>query len=1560
LQGFLSVGAGGEAINTQGTASTSVNNGGQSRFSTITADGGVAPNNTLALGGVSGNGNPGGDTTGQYISGGGGGAGGAGSGTTGGVGVNSNISGSTIMYGSGGAGSSGNTGSASSGGGSNSSPPIANRGGGGSQPASSSGLASAGAAGVVIVRYTTPLNSNPSLSFSANGGSGSILSRSETAGVEIVLPGGSGLSKRNSAFVGWNTLANGSGASYLQGDSFTLLTNTTLFAQWSGPVLAADLASPRCASGVGVGGPNAATVAGTRAGNGCVVAEYTSSGTQAFRSFNYTGDTQTWTVPSGVSSVIFYAIGAGGGGSFPTGAQGGGGGFAKGQLGVNAGDIFSIIVGQGGGGVAPVAEGACFVTNRTFGGGGRGGSCAQNGYSGQAFYQAAGGGRSAIRLSGATEDLITAAGGGGGSYGGQGGAGGGFVGVTGGAPNPGTGGTQIAGGTGGFSVNNIPGFAGRKYTGGDSRDESGGGGGGYWGGGGGGDNGGGGGGSSYLDTRTVTNAVTNAGALTVPGTSTGLFNVITYDGNGFTGGAVPAPTQFTVTGGSRNLETNTAGLVRTGYVLTGWNTQANGRGTSYALASAFSASGDTTLYAQWSYTITYNANGATSGTAPAQQTIIGDSTTTLATNPGVLAITRGVLLGWNTEADGSGIGYPGGKTNFSYDGNVTLYAMWGPATCTPNAGYSNCAVFPMSQQDLFFKLPSNVPVGTIMQAEIWGAGGGVNEGGPTGGGGGGYSRVQIEVQAVGETFTVVTGRGGSRGDIVGTYGGGGATSRNSYWGSSGGGMSGIFSGEGLDNPLVISGGGGGASPGHAVGIAGGGGAAGNPGNQRGNVSDYAIAGAPGTLIAGGAAATNTSQCNGVDATSGSRYQGGRGAGGNTANGTESGGGGGGGYFGGGGGRCQVASGPVQNGGGGGGSGFFDATQVTLLEVVNGENGIAGQGKTGGTTSSQYIADIGLGGGISNSGAAGNGLVVLQWSSSTFTVNYDANTGATTATSITQSAPGARVTIADTSTATKTGFRFLGWNTLANGTGTTIAPGSSYLPPSNVTLFATYAANNYVVIFDSNTATGVSATGSMTNMTIVAGTAKALTNVNFTRTGFAFRNWNSRADGTGTTYLNLANVTFFETTTVYAQWNPILTYVINGGTGTVPVAVNVPPGSSTTVSASTITRSGFTLAGWNTAANRSGTSYTAGETITISAPISLFAMWNLTITFNGNTPTTGSVPSTITTNEYASPILPGNTGNLQKTGLTFVGWNTSSTGGFATRYIPGETITAPATGNLTLWAEWITTCAPVIGYANGDQVLTVTRTTTCAYTLPESATAIDILVVGGGGGGGANVGSGGGGGGVTYRTAVPVTSGQVVIVSNGAGGAAGAVGSASTLTVGKVQFSAGGGALGPTWSSGRTCGSPRPAGGTGTLATGGRGGNGAGATPQAGCVGESGTALSISGTSTIYGAGGGGGGYDGAGGLGGGGVANSGAGNGGRHTPATAGGAGVANTGGGGGGGSAGNASGGAGGDGVTIIALDFLATVTFDTNTAASGAPGTATLSQVQLVRASLHRHKER
>lgn len=280
--------------------------------------------------------------------------------------------------------------------------------------------------------------------------------------------------------------------------------------------------SPSCAAGVGIGGSNSATAANTIGGHGCVVIKYVDAGTTWYETFNYTGADQTWTPPSGLTTATFYLLGAGGGGTvMSNGADGGGGGYAMGNYTFTDGQVFTVIVGQAGGGVLSTVVSGCYYTPATYGGGGRGGSC----YAPQNYYQSSGGGRSAIRLAAATTDLVTAGGGGGSGYsGGFGGAGGGTTGASSTGGNTATGGTQGAGGTGGCSTNpqtdytckaTYKGTNGSAYTGGDGKDESGGGGGGWFGGGGGGDNGGGGGGSSYVGL--LSNGVTTAGSGVTPG-----------------------------------------------------------------------------------------------------------------------------------------------------------------------------------------------------------------------------------------------------------------------------------------------------------------------------------------------------------------------------------------------------------------------------------------------------------------------------------------------------------------------------------------------------------------------------------------------------------------------------------------------------------------------------------------------------------------------------------------------------------------------------------------------------------------------------------------------------------------------------------------------------------------------------------------------------------------------------------------------------------------------------------------------------------------------------------
>ena len=73
---------------------------------------------------------------------------------------------------------------------------------------------------------------------------------------------------------------------------------------------------------------------------------------------------------------------------------------------------------------------------------------------------------------------------------------------------------------------------------------------------------------------------------------------ITFDGNGADGGSMLQ--QTIIAGDTENLTANA--FTRTGYEFTGWNTDADGNGTTYADEAAFTASGDeqrVTLYAQW-------------------------------------------------------------------------------------------------------------------------------------------------------------------------------------------------------------------------------------------------------------------------------------------------------------------------------------------------------------------------------------------------------------------------------------------------------------------------------------------------------------------------------------------------------------------------------------------------------------------------------------------------------------------------------------------------------------------------------------------------------------------------------------------------------------------------------------------------------------------------------------------------------------------------------------------------------------------------------------------------
>jgi len=148
---------------------------------------------------------------------------------------------------------------------------------------------------------------------------------------------------------------------------------------------------------------------------------------------------------------------------------------------------------------------------------------------------------------------------------------------------------------------------------------------------------------------------------------------VTYHANGASG-TVPA-TQ-TVDPGTEITLPGAGDMASAGKKFAGWSINAGGTGTLYPAGAAYTVTGNITLYAQWQspYTVTFNANGATSGTAPAAQTVDPWAEITLP-GAGTMAYSGKKFTGWNTQASGGGTSYAEG-TAYTVNRNVILYAQW--------------------------------------------------------------------------------------------------------------------------------------------------------------------------------------------------------------------------------------------------------------------------------------------------------------------------------------------------------------------------------------------------------------------------------------------------------------------------------------------------------------------------------------------------------------------------------------------------------------------------------------------------------------------------------------------------------------------------------------------------------------------------------------------------------------------------------------------------------------------------------------------------------------------
>ena len=255
---------------------------------------------------------------------------------------------------------------------------------------------------------------------------------------------------------------------------------------------------------------------------------------------------------------------------------------------------------------------------------------------------------------------------------------------------------------------------------------------------------------------------------------------------------------------------------------------------------------------------------------------------------------------------------------------------------------------------------------------------------------------------------------------------------------------------------------------------------------------------------------------------------------------------------------------------------------------------------------------------------------------------------------------------------KAAYNFAGWY---NGT-TKVSSNTSYTfaVTANISLTAKFT----IKTFTTTTANSTGGTASVNKSSVEYGGSAIWTAT--PSTGYNFSKW---SNGSTTNPLTVSNITanthitpVFVLKSYTVTWNP------NGGT--------VDPTSTTKTHGSTLgtlptpTRAAnaqytYTFKGWFTATT-GGTQISASTTVT--GNVTYYAQWTATLrsytaTFNGNGGGTPS-PSTIT-KTYGSEL--GTLPTCSRTGYTFLGWYTASSGGTKI------SSTTKITGTVTYYAQW---------------------------------------------------------------------------------------------------------------------------------------------------------------------------------------------------------------------------------------------------------------------------------
>ena len=280
--------------------------------------------------------------------------------------------------------------------------------------------------------------------------------------------------------------------------------------------------------------------------------------------------------------------------------------------------------------------------------------------------------------------------------------------------------------------------------------------------------------------------------------------------------------------------------------------------------------------------------------------------------------------------------------------------------------------------------------------------------------------------------------------------------------------------------------------------------------------------------------------------------------------------------------------------------------------------------------------------------------------------------------------------------TRNDYYFLGWADSANATMAAYTAGGNVSLDMGKTIYAIWAPIHTLNYNSNGGSTAPEAESCHANDT-TSGCNIIISSAELTRDDYNFLGWADSAIATSATYHGGDSISLSADKTIYAVWSQNTnTYTLNFDANNGSNAPDEVTCTTTTTLCSVEiptnipTRNGYTFLGWAESANATTAAYTAGNSISLNANKTIYAVWEiinttLTLSFNlnGGDGTIESLTCDINVNnQTCTARIPEEVPN--RDGYTFLGWADSANATTAV-YQGGDTITLSA--DRIIYAVW---------------------------------------------------------------------------------------------------------------------------------------------------------------------------------------------------------------------------------------------------------------------------------